>query len=40
MNRLRLVAVIALAVVSCLLTTSATAHASAAFPFRADSGDS
>ncbi len=39
MNRLRLVAVIALAVVSCLLATSATAHASAAFSFRADSGD-
>lgn len=40
MNRLRLAAVIALVVVSCLLTTSAGAHASAAFPFRADSGDS
>jgi hypothetical protein len=39
MNRLRLAAVIALAVVSCLLTTSAAAHANAAFPFRADSGD-
>jgi hypothetical protein len=39
MNRQRLAAVIALVVVSCLLTTSAAAHASAAFPFRADSGD-
>jgi len=39
MNKLRLVAVIALAVVGCLLTTSA-AHASAVFPFSADSGDS
>ncbi|MEV2238118.1 hypothetical protein [Micromonospora sp. NPDC049891] len=39
MSRLRLAAVIALAVVSCVLTTSAAAHANAAFPFRADSGD-
>jgi hypothetical protein len=40
MNRLRLAAVIIFAVVSCLLTTSVAAHANAALPFGADSGDS
>jgi len=39
MNRLRLAAVVALVVVSGLLTTSAAAHANAVLPFRADSGD-
>lgn len=39
MSRLRLASVIALAVVSILLATSAAAHANAVFPFRANSGD-
>jgi hypothetical protein len=39
MKRLRLAAVVAVAVIGGLLATSAPAQANAVFPFRADSGD-